>query len=187
MDRERERLAAVSLSWWLAGGCRTLIRFRLLNWPLPLDVDKDLAAAVVVGQLGLEEGREVLDHLDLGFLDVLHAAEHVLTGLFVFGLLGAELLLDPEVFLLHLLHLGERGVVCQAALFELLAGILRVVSTKIFEDLARETAVQTYLVLLHLGQGAVQALQPGRGGSLNIRLLYARQALVRSSKRCQQL
>jgi hypothetical protein len=88
--------------------------------PFALDVHQDLTAAIVVGQLGLQERCQVLDHVDLRLLDVLHPPEDLLAGLLVFGLLGAQLLFHAEVFLLRLLHLREGGVVSQAACLELL-------------------------------------------------------------------
>lgn len=101
------------------------LRACLPGGPLALDVDQDLAAAVVVAELGFQEGRQVLHHVDLGLLDVLHPAEDVFAGLLVLCLLGAQLLLHAKVLLLGLLHLGERRVVGQTARLELLAGILQ--------------------------------------------------------------
>ena len=124
----------------------------LPDGPLALDVDEDLAAAVVVAEFGLQEGRQVLHHVDLGLLDVLHPAEDVLAGLLVLGLLRAQLLLHAEIFLLRLLHLGERRVVREAAGLELLARILAVVSA------ANRGSIETYLVLFHLDEATVEPL-----------------------------
>jgi hypothetical protein len=121
--------------------------------PFALHVEQHLATAVVVAELGLEKRRQVLHEVDLGLLDVLHAPEDVLAGLFVFGLLGAQLLLHAEVLLLRLLHLGERGVVGEPARLELLAGgLCQSVSCDV------SSSGVTYLVLLHLHQRALEAL-----------------------------
>lgn len=92
--------------------------------PVALDIEQDLATAVVVRELGLEEVGQVLYEIDLGLLDVLHAAVDVLAGLFVFDLLGAELFFHSEVFFLGFLHLRQGGVVSESALLELLPGCL---------------------------------------------------------------
>lgn len=123
---ERERVGRVAVGRVSLGSVSRLLPSRPMvalspNRPLPLDGQQNFTAAVVVAQLGVEEGGQVLDHVDLGLLDVLHAPEDVFAGLLVLCLLRAQLLLHAEVFLLRLLHLGERRVVGEAARLELLA------------------------------------------------------------------
>jgi hypothetical protein len=88
-------------------------------------LQKCLAAALVVLQLGIQKGTHVHYIVDFRFLDVLHPAKHIVVGLFIFGLLTAQFFFDTEVFSLCLFHLGERGVVCQAPGIKLLASSLR--------------------------------------------------------------
>ena len=144
--------------------------------PFSLHVEQDLAAAIVVAQFGLEEGRQILHHVDLGLLDVLHPPENVLACFFVFCLLCTQLLLHAEILLLCLLHLGERGVVGEAAGLKLLAGSLG--DGQPGHKVDCRAGKRPYLVLFHLHKGAIQALKPGCGGAGNIRFLHTSQSLV---------
>jgi hypothetical protein len=76
------------------------------NWPVPLDVEKDLPATIIVSQLCLEEVGQILNQIHLGLLDVLHPPEDVFTRFLVFSLLCPEFFLDAEILLLRFLHLG---------------------------------------------------------------------------------
>ena len=58
-----------------------------LGRPFPLQLQENLPALVVIGELGLKEGRQVLHVVSLSFLDILHPAEDIVIGLFVFDLL----------------------------------------------------------------------------------------------------
>ena len=55
------------------------------------------------------------------FTYILHTAIYIFTGLLIFGLLRAQLLLYPKVFFLCLLHFGEGCIICKTTAFQLLA------------------------------------------------------------------
>ena len=102
----------------------------LLYWPVPLHIQENLTAAIVVCQFGLQEISEILDQFDFRLFDVLHATENVFARLFVFGLLSPEFLLDTEIFPLRFLHLGEGRIVRETALVKLTASGLKCCQTR---------------------------------------------------------
>lgn len=70
-----------------------------------------VSTTVVVLQFSIKEGRQSCDAIDLGLLDILHSAEHILTGLLEFDLVGANLLFDSEIVTLGFLQLRGARVV----------------------------------------------------------------------------
>lgn len=80
-----------------------------------------LSAALMVLQLGVEESSQGLDVVDFSLLDILHTAEHVLARFLEFGLVGANLLFDPEVVSSRLGHFANAGIVGQSSVLKLLA------------------------------------------------------------------
>lgn len=93
--------------------------------PVVANAAELIGAAFVIVKLGVEELGEILDAVGLGVLDVLHPAEDILGGFFVFGLGGAEFLLEAEIVALGFLELADASVVGQPAVLELLASGLR--------------------------------------------------------------
>ena len=89
--------------------------------PVSLALHEDFSCSVVVCQFGVQEGAEVVDAVDFGFLDVEHSALYVVAGLVVFCLLGSCRLFEGEVVFLCFLQFVHRGVVGEAAGFEALA------------------------------------------------------------------
>lgn len=166
---ERERLERV-VDWarfWLGGVLADALvdgnGRDLRSWPVALEAHELLAAMVVVLELRIEEGAQISDAILLRLLDILHTPEHLLAGLLVLCLLGAQLLLAAEVLLLRLLHLGQRGVVGEAPALELLA---------------------RGLVFLHLYEGALEGFEPAGCGVCGVGLLDASDALVGSAHCC---
>jgi len=101
--------------WALAGPAR----------PFVLELQKRLAAALMIFQLGFQKSAHVHYTVDLRIFDVLHPAKYIVAGFLVFGLLAAQLFFDTKVLFLYLLYLGERAVVCQAPAVKLLASGLK--------------------------------------------------------------
>lgn len=85
---------------------------------------KLLGAALVVVKLSVEELSQSSNVLNLGLLNVLHAAEDVLAGLLKLGLIHADLFFDSEVVSSGLGHLVGAGVIGETSVLELLARVL---------------------------------------------------------------
>jgi hypothetical protein len=54
-----------------------MVMLNIRHWPVPLDVEKNLPAAIIISQLCLQEIGQVLDQIHLGLLDILHPAKNV--------------------------------------------------------------------------------------------------------------
>jgi hypothetical protein len=70
-----------------------------------------VSATVVVLELSIKECRQSRNAIDLGFLDILHATEYILTGFLEFDFVGANLFLDSEVVALGFLQLRSASVI----------------------------------------------------------------------------
>jgi hypothetical protein len=82
----------------------------------------------MVVKLSVEELSQSSNVLNLGLLNVLHAAEDVLAGLLKLGLVHADLFFDSEVVSSGLGHLVGTGVIGETSVLELLARVLGLVS-----------------------------------------------------------
>ena len=122
---------------------RQMHRWNLPCRPVSLQSKKLIATFVIVLQFGLQKCAQIRNTFCFCFLDILHTSENVLVGLFVFSLLGTELLFDPEILPLCLLHLREGRIVCQSTLLKLLARSLRE------SVIVRKESANPYLIFLH--------------------------------------
>lgn len=83
------------------------LNLRGCSWPLLLQLQQCLSAAVVVRQLSFEERSQISDTVHFCLFDVLHTAIYVLIGLFVLRLLGTKLFLYSEILLLRFLRFSQ--------------------------------------------------------------------------------